>query len=105
MDAEDSAVVVEERRDKNPVISDRRSQGFVLDNAKEGTSAYLIGKDGKVTEFVCIKAEKGKTADGDVVDEEGDSIWKTGNGNIGMYARTDSDDTQEVWATVWEAQD
>ena len=105
VDAEDSAVVVEERRDKNPVISDRRSQGFVLDNVKEGASAYLVGKDGKVTELICVKAEKGKTDNGDVVDEEGDSIWKTGNGNIGMYARTDSDDTQEVWATVWEAQD
>ena len=102
VDKEDSAVAVKERRDVEPVIADRRSQGFELDNAEEGTIAYMITSGGKVEEYACIKAEIGKNDGGDVKDDDGNSIWRENQGGFGAYARTGGEDTSEVFVTLWE---
>ena len=99
---EDSAVAVKERRDEETVIADRRSQGFELDSAEEGTIAYLITPKKDVKEYLCVKAVIGVNKDGDVLDDDGKSVWKENEGGFGTYSRTDSEDPEEVRIAYWQ---
>ena len=102
VDREDSALAVRERRDVEYAIADRRSQGFVLDNAKEGSPAYLIRQNGDIEEYVCTRALIGTNSDDDVTDEEGVSIWRQNEGGFVTYASAGQEDKEKVWIAFWD---
>jgi hypothetical protein len=105
VDAEDSAVAVKERRDIEYAIADRRSQGFVLDDVKEGDKAYLIGKAGEISVYTCTRTCIAINEGDDVTDEEGDSIWRQNEGGFCTYASAGNEDKSEVIAVFWEKDD
>lgn len=102
VDEEESAVAVKERRDVEYVIADRRSQGFVLDDVKEGATAYLINASGEIMEYVCDRVCIAVNEGDDVVDDEGESIWRQNDGGFCTYASAGSEDKSEVIADFWQ---
>lgn len=102
VDEENSAVAVKERRDVEYVIADRRSQGFVLDDVKEGDSAYLIKESGEITEYTCIRVCNAVNEGDDVVDDEGQSIWRQNEGGFCTYASAGTENKAEVSAAFWQ---
>lgn len=102
VDAENSALVVEERRDLEPVIADRRSQGFNLSGIVKGNTACLIYADGTIQEFVCSRTATGRNLGTDVVDSLNISIWKQNAGGLCTYASAGSRNAGEVVTVFWE---
>lgn len=102
VDEENSALVVQERRDLQPVIADRKSQGFDLSGIKEGSSACVIYEDETVGEFVCVRSVIGRNEGTDVFDDEGDSIWKQNEDGLCAYSSAGTSDPQEVVVVFWE---
>lgn len=100
VDKEDSAVVVKERRDTEAVIADRRSQGFVLDNVKEGVTAYMLSPDKEMTEYSCSRKVTGKNTGDDIVDDEGKSVWDVNEDGFCAYASTGKGDGSVI-ITYW----
>ncbi len=101
VDEEDSAVAVMERRDLEQVIADRKSQGFELEEVKEGTKAYLITTK-EVLPYVCARVCIGTNDGEDVLDDEGVSIWKQNEGGFCTYSSAGSEDKTEVIVAFWE---
>ena len=102
VDEENSALVVQERRDLEPVIADRRSQGFDLSGVEADSLAAVVYPDGSVEEFVCVRTDKGVNLEWDVIDLSGDSIWKQNEGGLCAYASAGSDNREEVIVIYWE---
>ena len=102
VDAENSAVVVQERRDLQPVIADRRSQGFNLSGITTGSSAYVVYADGSVQEFECVRTTTASNQGSDVVDGINISVWKQNSGGLGAYASAGTKNPEEVIAVFWE---
>lgn len=100
-DREDSAVAVKERRDREYAVADRRSQGFLLDGIEEGADAYLIGGDGEIVQYKCVRTCRGTNSGSDVTDEDGVSIWKQNDGGICTYASAGTGDPSEIIAVFW----
>ena len=101
VDDTDSAVAIKERRDTEYVIADRRSQGFVLDNIKEGTPAYVI-EEGDVKQYRCIRTCRGTNSGKDVTDEDGRSVWRQNDGGLCTYGSAGTEDPSEIIAVFWE---
>ena len=102
-DAEDSALVVKERRDVESVIADRKSQGFAIASAVEDESyAYVIDPSGGITEYVCAKVKEGRNTGEDVVDEEEVSVWKQNEGGFCTYTSAGTGDGSEVRIVFWQ---
>ena len=102
VDAENSAVVVQERRDLEPVIADRRSQGFDLSGIVKGNKACVVFADGTVQEYVCSRTTTGRNLGSDVVDGLNISIWRQNTGGLAAYASAGKKDPAEVIAVFWE---
>ena len=102
VDEENSALVVEERRDLQPVIADRRSQGFNLSGITEGSSACVIYADGTVQEYVCTRATTGRNLGNDVVDGLNMSVWRQNAGGLCAYASAGTKDPAQVITVFWE---
>lgn len=102
VDAENSAVVVQERRDLEPVIADRRSQGFNLSGIGKGSKACVVFADGTVQEYVCSRTTTGRNLGNDVVDDLNISIWRQNTGGLAAYASAGQKDPEEVIAVFWE---
>lgn len=100
-DREDSAVAVKERRDQEYAVADRRSQGFVLDDIEEGDLAYLIGKDGSIAEYECVRKCSGQNTGKDVLDDGDKSVWKQNEGGFCTYSSAGTDDSSEIFAAFW----
>ncbi len=101
VDNENSALVVQERRDLEPVIADRRSQGFDMKKVKEGSIALVLYPDGTVQEFSCSRWTTGSNMGTDVVDETGRSIWKQNEGGLCTYSSAGGNDPDEVIVCFW----
>lgn len=101
VDAENSAIVVKERRDIEPVIADRRSQGFILSDIEEGSSAVLISADGTLQEYMCVRKTNGVNVGDDVVDSEGFSVWQQNEGGICAYSGAGLADNREMLDIVF----
>ena len=101
VDNENSALVVQERRDLEPVIADRRSQGFDMKRVKEGSIALVLYPDGTVQEFTCSRRTTGSNIGSDVVDEAGLSIWKQNEGGLCTYSSAGGSDSDEVSVCFW----
>ena len=99
---ENSAVVVQERRDLEPVIADRRSQGFDLSGIVKGNKACLVYADGTIQEYVCSRTTTGRNLGNDVVDGLNISIWRQNTGGIAAYSSAGKKDSAEVIAVFWE---
>jgi len=102
VDTENSALVVQERRDVEPVIADRRSQGFDLSGVKVDSTAAVIYPDGSIEEFVCVHTTKGINLERDVIDLEGGSLWEQNEGGLCAYASAGSENKEEVIVVFWE---
>lgn len=105
VDAENSALVVLERRDVEPVIADRRSQGFDLSGVEVDSTAAVIYPDGSIKEFVCVHTTKGINLERDVIDLEGGSLWEQNEGGLCAYASAGSENKEEVIVVFWEPLD
>lgn len=101
VDNENSALVVQERRDLEPVIADRRSQGFDMKRVKEGSIALVLYPDGTVQEFTCSRRTTGSNIGSDVVDEAGLSIWKQNEGGLCTYSSAGGSNSDEVIVCFW----
>ena len=101
VDNENSALVVQERRDLEPVIADRRSQGFDMKKVKEGSIALVLYPDGTVQEFTCSRWTTGSNLGSDVVDEAGLSIWKQNEGGLCTYSSAGENNPDEVIVCFW----
>ncbi len=100
-DRENTALYVEERRDTEPVIADRRSQGFTLSKAVPGeTTAYVFEGNGQVNEYICASAETGKSTGEDVLDADGHSVWKQNASGICTYTGAGNGDNS-VLVVFW----
>ena len=67
------------------VIADHSYQGFnILVNLKEGTTSYIKFKDGNTIKYKLIKKDEGINTGPDLVDNKGNSFFKT-NSDIIMY--------------------
>jgi len=102
VDTENSALVVQERRDVEPVIADRRSQGFDLSGVEVDSTAAVIYPDGSIEEFVCVHTTKGINLERDVIDLEGGSLWEQNEGGLCAYASAGSENKEEVIVVFWE---
>lgn len=107
VDRADSALVVEERRDVEPAIADRRSQGFDMEKVEKGSAAVVMYADGTVQEFTCIRKATGTNTGKDVIDEEGTSIWRQNEGGLCAYshAGTGDQNTDRVAIVFWSPVD
>ena len=102
-DADDSALVVKERHDLEPVIADRKSQGFDLSGLQEGDFAYVLGPEGDVSEYTCVRLAEGTNEGRDVTDDKGDSLWQQNEGGICTYSSAGKEDKAKVIAAFWKA--
>ena len=100
-DAEDSALVVKERRDHEPVVADRKSQGFDLTGLKDDAFAYVLNTDQSIQEYSCVRIVEGTNKGDDVVDENGDSIWRQNEGGICTYSSAGKPDRAKVIIAFW----
>ena len=102
-DAEDSALVVKERRDVESVIADRRSQGFDIAEAVEEKSyAYIVDSKGQITEYVCTNSSLGHNTGEDVVDKENKSVWKQNAGGFCTYTSAGNGEAGAVRIVFWQ---
>ena len=100
-DAEDSALVVKERRDHEPVVADRKSQGFDLTGLQDDAFAYILNTDQTIQEYSCVRIVEGTNKGDDVVDENGDSIWRQNEGGICTYSSAGKPDRTRVIIAFW----
>ncbi|MDO5131485.1 MAG: hypothetical protein Q4D81_00705, partial [Eubacteriales bacterium] len=102
VDRENCALVVQERRDLEPVIADRRSQGFDMTKITVGSRAVVLYADGNVQEFSCIRRTWGTNTGADVVDEFGTSIWRQNEGGICSYSSAGTGNKEDVIVVFWD---
>lgn len=102
VDEENSAVAIKERHDLEYVIADRRSQGFELDEVKKEDKAYLLTRNGSITEYVCTRVCSGENDGEDVVDDEGVSLWNQNEDGLCTYSSAGSEDKSEIIAAFWQ---
>ncbi len=101
-DEENTALVVEERRDLEPVIADRRSQGFAIAGAVPGeTYAYILYADGSIRQFLCSRNVIGQNLEEDVVDDQGVSVWQQNQTGFCTYTGAGREDDSIV-VVFWE---
>ncbi|MBQ3392847.1 MAG: hypothetical protein IJG52_05470 [Lachnospiraceae bacterium] len=101
-DEENSALIVKERRDDEPAIADRRSQGFDLAQAGEGKSyAYILDRGGEIQEYLCSSVQLGINNGEDVLDEQQVSIWRQNEGGFCTYSSAGTGNPEEVRIVFW----
>lgn len=96
-----SALVVKERSDQEPVIADRKSQGFNIDVVEEGDIAYILEGD-EIKEYIASKISLGKNIKTDVVDENNNSIWKQNKNGFCTYVTAGTINKEDVIVVFWE---
>lgn len=102
VDDEESAVVIRERKDKEPVVADRRSQGFDMDKVNEDDFAYLIDSDGDIHTYVCTGKSVGENKGYDIIDNDDDtSIWKKNADGFCTYSKSGNSNPDEVTIAYW----
>lgn len=84
-DAPDSACWMEYAFDLNPVIGDHVNQDFgALLRVQSGDECMIV-KDGIPYRYVCTAVRHGQNTEEDVIDENGDSIFRRGEDKLCMY--------------------
>ncbi|MDO5475694.1 MAG: hypothetical protein Q4F43_01110 [Eubacteriales bacterium] len=102
VDAENSALVVQERRDMEPVIADRRSQGFDLSGVEEGSSAVIVLPGGGLQEYECVRKTTGVNLGRDVIDMDSHSLWEQNEGGICAYSNAGEEAKDKINVIFWE---
>ena len=96
VDASKSALAVQEDDDVQLVICDRLCPGFNLSAISPNDSVLLELADGRVLTYRFDSSFIGTITDGDVVDDEGVSLWQLNAGGLSLYCDFGTGDNSQV---------